>query len=146
MKHRSRRTFLKHSLTGVAAAGLAPTVAASAASQGSVAGANRRIRVGLIGCGGMGRRATSVPRMRHGAQCVALCDVDDDQTARTRELVSKDFEATPELTTRDFRQVLDRKDIDAVIVGTPDHWHALPDRDGVRGRQGRVRREAARRS
>lgn len=124
MKHRSRRTFLKQSLTGAAAVGLAPAVAASAASQERVAGANRRIRVGLIGCGGMGRGDLRAA-LRHGVQCVALCDVDDAHTAETRDLVGKEFDQRPELLTRDFRQVLDRKDVDAVIIGTPDHWHAL---------------------
>ena len=56
---------------------------------------------------------------------MALCDVDDTQSARVKELVGRDFSQTPELVTRDLRRVLDRRDIDAVIVATPDHWHAL---------------------
>ena len=44
---------------------------------------------------------------------------------------------------KDFRRVLDRKDVDAVIVATPDHWHALPTIARLRGGQGRLRREAA---
>ena len=127
MPRRSRRDFLKTSVTGVAGTGLLASAAApaSAQSQDRVAGANRRIRVGLIGCGGMG---TTDLRdfLKLGAQAVALCDVDDEQTAKAKAAVAKDFNQTPELVTRDFRQVLDRKDIDAVIVGTPDHWHALP--------------------
>ncbi|HEY8535606.1 MAG TPA: Gfo/Idh/MocA family oxidoreductase [Vicinamibacterales bacterium] len=126
MSNPSRRRFLKQSLTGLAAAGAATNPAVvSARSQARVAGANRRIRLGLIGCGGMGlsdlRQA-----LRLGAQLVALCDVDDAQSARVRETVDREFSQTPDLVTRDFRRVLDRSDIDAVIVATPDHWHALP--------------------
>ncbi|HEX7085786.1 MAG TPA: Gfo/Idh/MocA family oxidoreductase [Vicinamibacterales bacterium] len=127
MPRRSRRRFLQQSLTGLAAAGTAATTPAvvSARSRSRVAGANRRIRLGLIGCGGMG---TSDLRqaLRLGAQLVALCDVDDAQSARVRETIDREFSQAPELVTRDFRRVLDRTDIDAVIVATPDHWHALP--------------------
>ncbi len=130
MPSRTRRRFLRQSAAGLAAAGLASvpagaTAGPSALSQDRVAGSNRRVRVGLIGCGGMG---TSDLRsmLRSGAHLVALCDVDDEQSAKARENFSKTFNQSPELVTRDFRRVLDRKDIDAVIVATPDHWHALP--------------------
>ncbi len=122
----SRRSFIKQSVTGVAAAGLASNVVtANAASQDRVAGSNKRIRVALVGCGGMGW-ADLRDSLRLGAQVVALCDVDDDQVAKVKDSVAKDFSQTPELLTRDFRKVIDRKDVDAVLVGTPDHWHALP--------------------
>ena len=128
MKPRSRRTFLRDVAAGAAGGVLAvaPTARAStAASQDRVAGANRRVRVGLIGCGGQGsgdlRNA-----LRLGAQVVALCDVDDEQAARTAQRVDREFNQKPELTTRDFRRVLERPDVDAVIIATPDHWHALP--------------------
>jgi predicted dehydrogenase len=127
MKRRSRRTFLKNAAAGAAGGVLlgSPIHASQAASQDRVAGANRRIRVALIGCGGQG---SGVLRnaVRLGAQCVALCDVDDEQAAKTAESIKKNFDQAPELTTRDFRRVLERQDVDAVIVGTPDHWHALP--------------------
>lgn len=130
MTKQNRRQFLQHSAAGVTVASLATfgaenVIAASALSQDRVVGANRRIRVGLIGCGGMGNGDLR-DMLRLGAQVVALCDVDDQQTAKTRESVEKNFNQKPELSTRDFRRVLERKDIDAVIVATPDHWHALP--------------------
>ncbi len=130
MATRTRRQFLRQSAAGLAAAGATAAsgslhTSVAARSQDRVAGSNRRIRVGLIGCGGMGT-ADLRDMLRAGSQCVALCDVDDEQSTKVGELVSKTFKQTPDLVTRDFRKVLDRQDIDAVIVGTPDHWHALP--------------------
>src|SRR3954466_9774822 len=109
----TRRTFIKHAAVGAAGGVLAstPASARTAASQNRVAGANRRPRVALIGCGGQGsgdlRNA-----LRLGAQCVALCDVDDEQVGKTAERIDRDFKQKAELTTRDFRRVLDRQDID----------------------------------
>src|SRR4051794_13840769 len=125
MTRSNRRTFLKTSAAGAAGGVLATAVPRAAASQDRTAGANARVRVALIGCGGQG---TSDLRnaLRLGAQVVALCDVDDEQTAKAAQRVLTDFSQTPDLKTRDFRRVLDRQDVDAVIVGTPDHWHALP--------------------
>jgi predicted dehydrogenase len=128
MSSRSRRSFIKRSLAGVAGAGLvssSPAAGAqSAASSGQVAGSNRRVRIGLVGCGGMGT-ADLRDMLRNGAQLVALCDVDDAQAATAKDFASREFSQTPDLVTRDFRRVLDRTDIDAVVVATPDHWHAL---------------------
>jgi predicted dehydrogenase len=127
MKRRTRRTFFRDVAAGTAGGLLvgSPLGASQAVSQDRVAGANRRVRIALIGCGGQG---TGVLRnaLTLGAQCVALCDVDDEQTARTADGIARTFQQTPQLTTRDFRRVLDRQDVDAVIIGTPDHWHALP--------------------
>jgi predicted dehydrogenase len=128
MTTRSRRSFIKRSLAGVAGAGLASSSPAaamqSAASSGRVAGANRRVRIGLVGCGGMGT-ADLRDMLRNGAQLVALCDVDDAQAAKAKDFASREFSQTPDLVTRDFRRVIERPDIDAVVVATPDHWHAL---------------------
>ena len=114
-----RRTFLKQA----AAAAVIPM---TAASQSRIAGANRRIRVGLIGCGGMGGGDLRDFLRVGNTECVALCDVDDTQTAKMKEMVGKGFNQTPALLTRDFRRLIEQKDIDAVIVATPDHWHAIP--------------------
>src|SRR5688572_25104551 len=102
MTRRSRRTFLKNAAAGAAGGVLlgSPARAAQAISQDRVAGANRRVRVALIGCGGQG---SGVLRnaLRLGAQCVALCDVDDEQSAKTAESIKRTFDQVPELTVRD---------------------------------------------
>jgi predicted dehydrogenase len=124
----SRRRFLTHSAAGVAGViGASSTVprGLSAQSQARVAGANRRVRVALIGCGGMGNTNLR-DFLKSGAHLAALCDVDDRQVTKTAASMAKQFDQQAEFTTRDFRKVLDRKDIDAVIVATPDHWHAIP--------------------
>jgi predicted dehydrogenase len=127
MKPGSRRRFLRDSLGAAGVAALAaPT--ARAASTDAVAGANDRIRIGLIGCGGQGRSNLKDFVKVKNVECVALCDVDDAQIAKTQSeiLDAPGVEQKPALATRDFRRVLDAKDVDAVIVATPDHWHALP--------------------
>jgi predicted dehydrogenase len=81
--------------------------------------ANDQIQVALIGAGGMGqgdaRLAASIP----GVKLIAACDIYDGRLARCKELWADSL-----FTTRDYREILARKDVDAVIVGTPDHWHA----------------------
>ncbi len=101
----SRRQILTAAAAGVAFPTIIPR---------SAWGANERIVYGHIGVGGMGS-SHIVPDA-----CAALCDVDQNHLARA----AKRVQGTP-LLTDDYRRVLDRKDIDAVTIGTPDHWHAL---------------------
>ena len=77
-------------------------------------GANERIIYGHIGVGGMGSSHIVAD------SCAAICDVDQNHLARAAKRVT----GTPFLTD-DYRRLLDRKDIDAVTIGTPDHWHGL---------------------
>ncbi len=118
-----RRSFIQSSLAaaGVSAAPL------SARGAANVIGANDRIHVALIGCGGMGSSDLRDFLRIKNTECVALCDPDDQQVARAAKKIVQPVHNTSDLfTTRDFRKVLDLKDLDAVIVATPDHWHALP--------------------
>ncbi len=89
------------------------------APQAAPGSANDRIQIALIGAGGMGmgdaQYALSIP----GVALVAVCDIYDGRLARARERAGKDI-----FTTRDYREVLARKDVDAVIIATPDHWHS----------------------
>ena len=109
-----RRSFLQTTAT----AGFAGM---SAASAERVLGANRRVRLALVGCGGRGRNVARNMIKVDGAEYVATCDVYDTNAKRAQQ------ELNPEAKTyRDFREVLERKDIDAIHVATPDHWHAIP--------------------
>jgi predicted dehydrogenase len=79
---------------------------------------NDRIRIALLGAGGQGqadtRQALAVP----GVELVAAADIYDGRFEECREKFGKDLQVT-----RDYREVLARKDVDAVIVASPDHWH-----------------------
>ncbi len=128
MRSGTRRQFFKDSIAAATVAGMStgPVRSGAAASYGRIIGANDRIRFGLIGSGGQGRANLNKMIRIENVECVAICDVDDAQTAKGTALVESASSRSPELTTRDFRRVLEQKDIDAVVVGTPDHWHALP--------------------
>lgn len=118
----TRRGFLRHT------AGMAGAMSTTAMAQDNqrVIDANDRIRIALIGCGGMGRGNLTQFLHLKGLECVALADVDDTNAAKALKLIEQQGAKAPDLVTRDFRRILDRKDVDAIVVATPDHWHALP--------------------
>ncbi len=119
----SRRDFVRTSALAAGAVALASPFIRSA--RAGEPGANSKIRVGLIGCGGMGHGDLATFFKSPEVDCAVLCDVDESHFAKCLELCEKESRPKPE-TVRDFRRVLDRKDVDAVIVATPDHWHAIP--------------------
>jgi predicted dehydrogenase len=84
-----------------------------------------RIRFGLVGSGGMGRGLLSFFLANAEVDCAVICDVDDAQIAKGVAVVEKLRNTRPE-TCKDFRRLIERKDVDVVVVATPDHWHALP--------------------
>ncbi len=121
----SRRQFIERA--GVAAAGIG-VVGKALASQPSIrqkqVGANDKIVFGLIGCGGMGA-ANMNEFMKHpDVEVAAVCDVDDNRMPGDIKSVTDKYGRAPSIY-KDYRKMLERKDIDAIIVGTPDHWHAL---------------------
>lgn len=79
---------------------------------------NDQIQLGLIGSGIQGIYDTRAALGVNGVQLVAVCDLYEGRLDRAKELWGDDI-----YTTRDYRELLQRKDIDAVIVATPDHWH-----------------------
>jgi predicted dehydrogenase len=109
----ARRQFLKASARSTAAW-------LSAASYRSVLGANERVRTGLIGIGLIGKRHLLDFMAQPDVEIAAICEV---YRPRLEEGVATS--SGKAASFKDFRQMLDRKDIDAVVVSTPDHWHAL---------------------
>jgi len=113
-----RRDFLK---TLTAATVAAPYVITSnALGAAGIAPASDRITTALIGSGSRGRQIIA-----GGDQVVAVCDVDEKHAERTKQQIDKASGTLGCMIYRDFRGVLARDDIDAVVVATPDHWHAL---------------------
>ena len=98
----------------------------TAASYGRVLGANDRVRIAGIGTGGRGHYLLSIVKKVEGTELVALCDVYEPRRLRARENLAPEAQEYG-----DYRQVLDRKDIDAVIIGSPDHWHTRMTIDSV---------------
>ena len=84
-----------------------------------------QVNLGLIGCNGRGYHVLNNHLKVAGVNCLALCDCDANVLAqRVNDLISRGHDR-PELY-EDFRKLLEQTDIDAVIIGTPDHWHCLP--------------------
>jgi len=79
---------------------------------------NDRIRIALLGAGGMGQGDTETALKVPGVELVAAADIYDGRFEECRKRFGKDLQLT-----RDYREILVRKDVDAVIVGSPDHWH-----------------------
>ena len=89
-------------------------------------GPGEQINIGAIGINGMGWADVSAAVKIPGVNLVGLCDIDKNVLdQRMKDLAKLNIDSSKVKTYSDYRQLLDRKDIDAVIIGTPDHWHAL---------------------
>ncbi|MEP7257312.1 MAG: Gfo/Idh/MocA family oxidoreductase, partial [Flavitalea sp.] len=87
---------------------------------------NEQINIGAIGINGMGWANVTAALKVPGVNIVALCDVDKNVLdKRVADLAKLAPAAVKVKTYSDYRKLLEQKDIDAVIIGTPDHWHAL---------------------
>lgn len=84
-----------------------------------------RVRIGLIGCGGISVADSNAFLAHRECEIAAICDVDDSMIARTLKRLEDLGRPRPD-AVKDFRRILDRRDIDVVLNCTPDHWHALP--------------------
>ncbi|MGE3819840.1 MAG: Gfo/Idh/MocA family protein [Isosphaeraceae bacterium] len=114
--HRTRRDVLRIA----AASPLLFPIARSSAGQEATRAKNDRPRLGLIGCGGMGSGdARSASRF---GDVVAVCDVDQSHADRAK--ADRNIGKGKADAFEDYRKLLDRQDVDAVIIGTPDHWHS----------------------
>ncbi|HEV2499210.1 MAG TPA: Gfo/Idh/MocA family oxidoreductase [Terriglobia bacterium] len=89
--------------------------------------ANDHLQIALIGAGGQGQFDTRTAAQVPGVKVVAAADCYDGRLAHAKELWGADIQ-----TTRDYAEILARKDVDAVIIGTPDHWHKQAAIDAMR--------------
>ena len=129
----TRRKFLRQASLATAALGTAAEVAGqtaksikpgiSARSAARIVGANDRINVGMIGLGGMGtshlRAFVSQSEEDHDIQVVAVCEIYTVRKQRAREIAK----LTEQDVYHDYKDLLTRKDVDAVLIAVPDHWH-----------------------
>ena len=123
----TRRAFLQR------AAGVAGGIAAfpyfvrarALGKTGTVAPGNR-ITLGCIGVGGQGTGVMQALLATRQAQVVAICDVDTNRRRKVNDLLANKYNSAGCAAYNDFREVVGRDDIDAVMIATPDHWHALP--------------------
>jgi hypothetical protein len=118
----NRRSFIKSTSTAAVGISLA---AAMPIPISSCAGANEKLRCGVIGVNGMGFADLAAFLRQENTECIALCDVDQNVLNKRASEVEKSKGAKPQVYT-DYRKMLENKDIDVVIIGTPDHWHCLP--------------------
>ncbi len=118
----TRRTFLLNSGSILAGAALSPAVYSRL--NAGIAQSDK-LNVALIGCKGMGMYDLTDHLKQPGIECTALCDVDNNILQERAKTVQELTGKMPKLY-KDYRQVIDDKDIDIVIIGTPDHWHCLP--------------------
>jgi predicted dehydrogenase len=121
----SRRKFFKRSVTAAAVIGLSRL---TARSYGQIVGANNDIRLAVVGCGDCGRAHVDEFLAQTGVRIVALCDVDSAQLdLRMGQITGnrRGGPAAPVARFTDYRKLLESKELDAVYVSTPNHWHAL---------------------
>ena len=123
----NRRTFMKSAST-IAAASLAGTTIDAFASQAEQPIAkNDLIQIALIGAGGQGQFDTGIALEVPGTKLLAVADCYQGRLDHSKEVWGDDI-----FTTRDYNEILARKDIDAVIIATPDHWHKRAAVDAMR--------------
>ena len=126
----NRRGFLRAAGAASAATLIAPRLHALIMADQEPAGAvaaNDHIQIALIGAGGQGQFDTKTAVQVPGVKLVAVADCYNGRLARSKEIWGDDV-----FTTRDYNEILARKDIDAVIIGTPDHWHKQASVDAMK--------------
>ena len=121
----SRRTFIQQIAAGAVGAVVAPLILPSRVWSAST-GPNDRLTLGFIGMGKQAQGLLAGFMGRQDTQVLAICDVDTNRRNAAKKSVDDHYANTNCAAYSDFRELLARKDIDAVVVATPDHWHAIP--------------------
>jgi predicted dehydrogenase len=121
----NRRKFLEQSTQLSVAAGAFAQSIETRATNHVRKSANEKIVIGVIGCNNMGNGIMNHALNQPNVECAAICDIDTNIGNKRADEVMRKQGKRPQLYG-DFRKLLENKDIDAVIIATPDHWHCLP--------------------
>ncbi len=116
-----RRIFIQKTAVASAALSVPSIFPATTTSYKRILGANDRVQVGLIGCGGRGTFVGKAMQEMNNMQFSAICDLYPKHLDRAKE-----WTGSKDNAYKDFRHLLDQKGLDAVLIATPDHWHAIP--------------------
>lgn len=130
-----RREFFRRSALLAGAVGLPAAVPSSVLGLAGAVAPSNRVVMGYIGLGiqGMGNMRTF--RGNSEVQAVAVCDVHDNQRRQAKQAVDEFYDNKDCAAYKDFRELMDRKDIDAVQITVPDHWHPLVALEATRRRK-----------
>jgi len=122
--HAQQGEYMKTTMNRRAFTGTAAAFTALSASR--VYGANQQVRLGFIGCGNRGDQLLDAFLETTNASCIAFCDLNQKYikhaAGRVQGIIAE---------YKDYRQLLENKDIDGVVISTPDHWHALQTIDAL---------------
>jgi len=121
----NRRQFLRKTISvSAGVVGFPYLVRSSALGKAGAVAASERITIGFIGVGGHGRAVNLTNFLGNAdAQAVAVCDVETSHMNIARDMVNEKYGNKDCATYKDFRKIIERDDIDAVMISTPDHWH-----------------------
>jgi len=121
----TRRQFLKLSAVAAGAAGFPNIVPASVLGRSGAVAPSDRIVMAGIGFGMMGIPNMQAFLEKDEVQWVAVCDIDENHLKQARDIVNAKYGGTDYAVYRDFRELYERSDLDAVSIAVPDHWHAI---------------------
>lgn len=120
-----RRTFIRSSVAATAGIGFASSMPGVLQAAQKLIAPSDQINIALIGCRSMGfgdlKNHLNIP----GVNCIGLCDIDQNVLNDKASEIEKTYNQKPKLYG-DYRKLLENKDLHAVVIGTPDHWHCLP--------------------
>ena len=119
----TRRDFIKSTAASTAAVSLPWIIPSSALGKDGAVAPSERITLGVIGIGPRCRYVLGGMLPQPDLQCVAIADVQASRRDEGKKLVDEHYGNQDLVLYRDFREVLDRKDIDAVLIATGDRWH-----------------------
>jgi predicted dehydrogenase len=121
----NRRHFLKAAGSAAILPSVLPAHAAQSSSLGSGTSANNKINIGVIGMGWQGPWNTKNFLALDDCQVIAACDIDKDHLQAAKQMIDDNYGTSDCATYHDYRELLARPEIDAVMIAVPDHWHEI---------------------